>query len=115
MSAASAATRSMCPGTRRAPGTGATSEDRQVAAQLPGRDLDPVVLPLLALDLDVAVEDVLAEGPQHELGLRGQLDRLAERLRELLDPQPPAVVGRQVVEVLLHRLGQLVAVLDPVQ
>src|SRR3954464_10600747 len=115
MSAASAATRSMCPGTRRAPGTGATSEDRQVAAQLPGRDLDPVVLPLLALDLDVAVEHVLAEGAQDELGLRGDLDRLAERLGELLDAEPAPVVGREVVEVLLHRLGQLVALLDALQ
>ena len=42
-------------------------EHRQVALQLPGRDLDAVVVPLLALDLDVAVEHVLAERAQHEL------------------------------------------------
>src|SRR4051812_16662918 len=58
------------------------SQDRQVALQLPRRDLHAVVLPLLALDLDVAVEHVLAERPQHELGFRGQLDRLAQRLGE---------------------------------
>src|SRR5829696_9888406 len=84
------------------------SENRQVAVELPLGHLDPVVLPLLALDLDEAVEDVLAEGPQHQLRPGRQLDRLTEGLRELLDPQPLPVVRRQVVQVLLHRLGQLV-------
>ena len=42
-------------------------QHRQVALELPGRDLDAVVVPLLALDLDVAVEHVLAEGAQDEL------------------------------------------------
>ena len=90
-------------------------KNRQVALELPGSDLDAVVLPLLALDLDVAVEDVLAERAQHELGLGGDLDRLAQRLRQLLDAEPAALVGREVVEVLLHRLGQLVAALDALQ
>src|SRR5207248_9963530 len=69
------------------------SENRQVSVELPARDLDAVLVPLLALDLDVALEHVLAERPEHELRLRGQLDRLAERLRQLLDPQPAALVG----------------------
>src|SRR3954453_8454650 len=90
---------------------GLPSEHGQVALELPGADLHAVVLPLLALDLDVAVEHVLAERAQDELGFRRDLDRLAERLRQLLDPEPPPVLGRQVVEVLLHRLGQLVALL----
>jgi len=38
---------------------------------------------------------VLAEGAQHDLRLGGQLDRLAERLRKLLDPEPPALIGGQ--------------------
>ena len=42
-------------------------EDRQIALKLPRSDLDAVVLPLLALDLDVPVEDVLAQRPQDEL------------------------------------------------
>src|SRR5579871_2549543 len=88
-------------------------QDRQVALELPRSDLDAIVLPLLALDLDVAVEHVLPERAQHELGLSGQLDGLAQGLRELLDSEPPAILGREVVEVLLHRLGELVAVLDP--
>src|SRR4051812_4673154 len=88
------------------------SEDREVALELPGGDLHAVVLPLLALDLDVAVEHVLAERAQDELGLRGDLDRLAEGLGKLLDPEPAPVVGREVVEVLLHRLAQLLALLD---
>ena len=43
--------------------------------------------------------------PEHQLRLSRQLDRLAERLGQLLDAQPLALVRRQVVEVLLHRLG----------
>jgi hypothetical protein len=62
------------------------SQNGQVALELPGRDLHAVVLPLLALDLDEAVEHVLAERAQHELGLGGELDRLAQRLGQLLDP-----------------------------
>src|SRR3712207_6928170 len=54
-----------------------SSDLRQVAVELPRGHLDAVVLPLVALDLDEAVEHVLAERPQHELGLRGDLDRLA--------------------------------------
>src|SRR4051812_49689429 len=94
---------------------GLPSEHGQVALELPGTDLHAVVVPLLALDLDVAVEHVLAERAQNELGLRRDLDRLAERLGQLLDAEPPALLGRQVVEVLLHRLGQLVALLDPLE
>src|SRR4051794_41339927 len=91
------------------------SEDRQVALELPGGDLDAVVLPLAALDLDEAVEHVLAERAQDELGLGGDLDRLAQRLGQLLDAQPPALVGREVVEVLLHRLRAPVALLPAPQ
>ena len=43
---------------------------------------DAVLVPLLALELDVAREDVLAERALHELGAGELLDRLAERLRE---------------------------------
>src|SRR3954454_25395342 len=91
------------------------SEDRQVALELPRRDLHAVVLPLLALDLDVAVEHVLAERAQHELGLGRQLDLPPGRLRRLLDPEPAPLLGRQVVEVLVHRLGQLVTLLDALE
>src|SRR5690349_9227491 len=55
-------------------------EDAEVAVELPARDLHAVLVPLLALDLDEALEHVLAEGAQHELGLGGDLDRLAQRL-----------------------------------
>src|SRR4051812_9222080 len=94
---------------------GLPSEHRQVALELPRADLHAVVLPLLALDLDVAVEHVLAERAQDELGLSGELDRLAERLGELLDPEPLPLLRREVVEVLVHRLGQLVALLDALE
>src|SRR3954449_12674465 len=94
---------------------GLPSEHGQVALELPGADLHAVVVPLLALDLDVAVEHVLAERAQDELGFRRDLDRLAESLGQLLDAEPPALLRRQVVEVLLHRLGQLVALLDALE
>src|SRR5712691_11223997 len=42
-------------------GGGWASGDRQVALQLPPGDLDAVVLPLLALEVDIAREDVVAE------------------------------------------------------
>src|SRR5215218_3492159 len=63
---------------RRAP---SCLEDGEVPIVLPLGDLNPVVLPLLPLDLDVAVEDVLAEGAQHELRLGRELDGLAQLLR----------------------------------
>ena len=34
---------------------------------------------------------------------------------QLLDAQAPALLAGEVVEVLLHRLGQLVALLDPLE
>jgi hypothetical protein len=58
---------------------------------------------------------VLAEHPEDQLGLGGDLDRLPQRLRQLLDPAALALLRGEVVEVLLHRLGQLVAVLDPLE
>src|SRR4051812_16174378 len=63
------------------PQDGAASENRQVPVELPLRHLDAVVL-------------------------SRQLDGLPQRLRQLVDAQAPAVVGRHVVQVLLHRLGQ---------
>src|SRR5258708_37163421 len=66
-----------------------SSEDRQELVDFVRRDLHAVVLPLRALDLDEAVEGVLAEDAEHQLGLGRNLDCLAERLGKLLDP--PAV------------------------
>src|SRR5206468_6170524 len=60
-------------------------EDRQELVDLPGGDLDAILVPLLALDLDEALEGVLAEDSQHELRVRGDLDRLTQGLRQLLD------------------------------
>ena len=42
-------------------------ENRQVPVQLPTRHPNPILVPLLPLDLDVAVEHVLAQRPQDEL------------------------------------------------
>src|SRR4029079_994465 len=79
------------------------------------RDLHPVVVPFLPLDLNEATEGVLAKGAQDQLRLGRDLDRLAERRRQLLDPLVRQLRLGEVVEVLLHRLGQLVALLDPFQ
>src|SRR5688500_4535557 len=96
-------------------GTGRPSENRQEVLDLVRSDLHAVVLPLLALDLDEALERVLAERAQDQLGLGRDLDRLAQRLGKLLDPALGALLRGQVVEVLLHRLGQLVALLDALE
>ena len=45
-------------------------QNREVAVELPLGHLYAVVLPLLPLDLHIAVEDVLAEGAQHEIDMR---------------------------------------------
>ena len=58
-------------------------ENRQVALKLPGSHLDPAVVPFLGLDRDIAVGHVLAEHPQHELELGGQLGRLPKHLGQL--------------------------------
>src|SRR3954449_12681767 len=92
-----------------------SSEDRQELLDFVRRDLHEVVLPLRALDLDEAVEGVLAEDAQDQLRLGRDLDRLAQGLGKLLDPPAMALFGGQVVEVLLHRLGKLVAMLDPLE
>src|SRR3954454_9879074 len=92
-----------------------SSEDRQELLDFVRRDLHAVVLPLRALDLDEAVEGVLAEDAEDQLRLGSDLDRLAQGLGELLDPPAMALLRGQVVEVLLHRLGQLIAVLDPLE
>ena len=59
---------------------GASSEDRQVPIQLPRADLDPVLVPLGPLQVDVPREDVLAERLEDQLGAGELLDRLAEGL-----------------------------------
>src|ERR1051325_287409 len=65
--------------------SGPDSEDRQVLLHLPVRELHAVLVPLLSLQLDVAVEDVGAEGFARNLGLRQLVDRLAERLGEAIN------------------------------
>ena len=59
--------------------------------------------------------DVLAEALEQQLAGGAELDRLAERLRQLLDAGPLALLVGEVVEVLLHRRRQLVALLDPLE
>ena len=56
-------------------------ERPEIPVQLPFRELHPVLVPLLPLQLDVAVEDVRAERLAGELGPGQLVDCLAERLR----------------------------------
>src|SRR5688572_24468405 len=58
----------------------------QVLLLLPLRDLDPVLVPLAPLELDVAREDVVPERGLHQLGAGERLDGLAERARQRDDP-----------------------------
>src|SRR5262249_309833 len=79
------------PDTRKRGGRGRTEQDvrrgspiadlqnRQVLPHLPVGELHAVLVPLLPLQLHVAVEDVRAERLAHELRLRELVDRLAER------------------------------------
>src|SRR5262245_45662730 len=90
-------------------------QDSQVLLHLPVGQLDAVLVPLLPLQLDVAVEDVRAERLAHERRLRELVDRLAERLGEGDDAALTPLLGGEVVEVRLHRIGQLVALLDPLE
>src|SRR4051794_10587153 len=67
--------------------TGAGSlGDREVAVELPGRDLHAVVGPLLPLQLDIAGVDVRPERLLDDIGVRHLVDGLAERLRQPADP-----------------------------
>src|SRR3972149_8918496 len=91
------------------------SQHRQVPLELPGRHLQAVLVPLLLLQRDVALEDVRAEDPPAEVGLRERVDRLAEGLGQADDPPlaPPPVA--ELEQGLLHGRRQLVALLDPLE
>src|SRR6185312_2559553 len=69
-------------------------EDRQVPVELPARQLHAVVVPFLALQLDVPVEDMRAERLSGQLGFRECVDRLAEGLRQR-DDSPLAPLLRR--------------------
>src|SRR5207248_4196181 len=88
-------------------------QDAEVAVDLPLRELDAVLVPLLALQPHVRVVDVVAERAPHQVGAGELVDRLAERLREGDDPALATLLRGEVVEVLLHRRLELVTLLDP--
>src|SRR5581483_980903 len=76
---------------------------------------DAVLVPLLPLQLDVAVEDVWAERLLRELRPGKLVDRLAQRLGEGDDASLAPLLGGQVVQVRLHRIRELIALLDPLE
>src|SRR5687768_1164984 len=84
----------------------------EILLLLPLRDLDAVLVPLAALELDVAREDVLAERAPHEIRLGELVDRLAERLGQRHDALLSPLGRGEPVEVALHRVGELVALFD---
>src|SRR5215211_9435124 len=93
----------------RAPAWSGELQRRQVAIEFPLSQLHPVLVPLGALEPDVVVEDVVTEGLADELGPGQLVDRLAKGLRERDDPALTPLLRREVVQVRLHRGGQLVA------
>src|SRR5215213_3198887 len=99
----------------RAPAWSGELQRRQVAIEFPLSQLHPILVPLGALEPDVVVEDVVTEGLADELGPGQLVDRLAKGLRERDDPALAPLLRREVVQVRLHRGGQLVAALDPLE
>src|SRR3954471_16178398 len=75
-----AAARSLVASRRRAGRCVLGLERLQVPLQLPLRQLDAVLVSLLALEPDVVVEDVVAERAPHQLRAGELVDRLAQRL-----------------------------------
>src|SRR4029079_18525336 len=82
-------------------------ERRQVALELPLAHLHAVLVPLVALERDQSVAQLEAERLLDQRRLLGQVDRLAERLGQRLDPERVPLRLRQRVQVGLHRVGQL--------
>src|SRR5688500_6241084 len=78
-------------------------ERLEVPIDLPGRDLHAVLIPLLGLGLDEALEDVLAERLADDLVARQLVERLAQGARQLADLARLELGGIEVVEVLLDR------------
>jgi hypothetical protein len=75
------------------------SERLEIAVDLPGADLHPVLVPFLVLRLDEALEDVLAEGLHDDLVPAQLIDGFAQRARQLLDAPALELRGIEVVEV----------------
>src|SRR3712207_1404600 len=90
-------------------------QGRQVLLNLVGGRLDSVILEFFALELQEPREDVFAQALVQELRVLGLLDSLTEVRGEAVDAQLLPLLMREVVEVALHRLGQLVAPLDPLE
>src|SRR5439155_25886075 len=91
------------------------SENGQVLVELPLGELHAVVVPFAPLQLDVAVEDVGAQRLPGEFGACQLVDRLAGGLGQRDDSSLPTLLRGEVVQVRLHRVGQVVAVLDPLE
>src|SRR3546814_15606474 len=58
------------------------------------------------------LEDVLAEGLGHELGPLHELDRLVEVARQRRDAQGAALGGRELPDVVLGVVEEVVTLLD---
>src|SRR6201999_4539158 len=63
------------------------SDHGQHPVALEGGDLTAVLLPLRTLVAEEELVDVLAEGLGQQLGVLGDLDRVVEVLRQLLEPE----------------------------
>src|SRR5918994_2597552 len=90
-------------------------ERLEVAVDLPGAHLHPVLVPLLLLCLHEALEDVIAEGIADHRVAAQLVDRLAQGSRQLLDLAGFELRGVEVVEVLFHRVWRRELPLDAVE
>src|SRR5215210_1453943 len=90
-------------------------QDGQILLYLVGRHLNAVFLELRPLQLKEPGEDVLSQALVQELRVLGLLDGLAEVGGQALDAELLPLFVREMVEVALHRLGQLVALLDTLE
>ena len=91
------------------------TERPQVAVVLERRDLRLVRPPLRPLVAEEPLEDVLAEGVEHELGALHHPQGVRERLRELLDAELGQLLVGQLEQVGLGLRRQVVLLLDALQ
>lgn len=90
-------------------------EDAEVALQLVGRHLEPVVLPFGTLVAQEVFEHLLAEDLRHQLGLLHGTDGVVEAGGQGVVAHGTALGGAQRPDVVLGGRGQVVTLFDPLQ
>src|SRR5947199_1205014 len=87
----------------------------QISIQLPFADLSDVLLPLLALCVEVAFADVVAQRlPDHRILLQ-VVERFVQIARQVVDTEAAALPVGHACDVLVHGLPGIDPLLDAVQ